>query len=128
MELIDNEDVETMVALYCRNQSGHTEPIQLFAELVDMEPAKDFTPLSEEHRVQDLCTKVSRAFIDRRSIVEDYSDPDLDEVLDDIDDEGANGNGNVYASSVGNSSRGIVIHNDPEVYMLIVGLDTMHAS
>ncbi|KAH1114942.1 hypothetical protein J1N35_008320 [Gossypium stocksii] len=65
MENVDDEDVETVVALYCRNRSGHTEPIQLFNELADAKLAEDFTPLSEEHEVQDPCTEVSRAFVDR---------------------------------------------------------------
>ncbi|PPD87862.1 hypothetical protein GOBAR_DD15201 [Gossypium barbadense] len=69
MELVDNEEVETMVALYYRNQSSHTEPIQLFAELADVEPTEDFIPLNEEHGVQDLCTKVSRASVDRWLLV-----------------------------------------------------------
>ncbi|PPR90025.1 hypothetical protein GOBAR_AA30657 [Gossypium barbadense] len=119
MELVDNEDVETMVALYCQNQSGHTELIQLFVKLADVEPAKDFTPLSEQHGVQDMCTELPKApgpclqihlvmiEIDANSEdeydnngpsdceVEDYSNSDLDEVSNDIDDECANDNENV---------------------------------
>ncbi|PPD84090.1 hypothetical protein GOBAR_DD18976 [Gossypium barbadense] len=166
-----------MVALYCWNQNGHTESIQLFAESVDVELVEDFTPLSEEHGVQDPCTEVLRASVDRRSTVrrfdidlnalptsenlntsphlqihlvmiktdtdgedgcdnnspsnhkvEDYSDPNLDKVLYDIDNEGTNIDKNLYASSVGNLSRGIVIHNYPEAYMLIVYPNAMHAS
>lgn len=41
----------------------------------------------------------------------DFSDPNLDEVSDDIDDKGANNGENVYASSVGNSGHDIVIYN-----------------
>ncbi|PPD80227.1 hypothetical protein GOBAR_DD22835 [Gossypium barbadense] len=168
--------METMVALYCQNRCGQTESIQLFAELVDMEPAEDFTPLSEEHGVQDPCTVVPKAYIDRRLTiheididinappasknlnsdprlqihlvvieinadgddgydnndhsdheVEDYSDLDLNKVSDDIDSKGANDNGNVTSSSVGNSSRGIVIHNDPEAHMSIIDPDAMYA-
>ncbi|KAK5812888.1 hypothetical protein PVK06_028332 [Gossypium arboreum] len=37
-------------------------------------------------------------------VVEDYSDPDLNEVLNDINDERANDDGNVYESLVGNLS------------------------
>ncbi|KAH1097198.1 hypothetical protein J1N35_014119 [Gossypium stocksii] len=97
----------------------------------------------EENRVQDPCTVVLRAYVDRRSIVrgidinlnaplvsknlnlgprlemhpvvietnadgddgydnngssdhdvEDYNDPDIDEVLDDIDNEGGDNDGN----------------------------------
>ncbi|PPD98160.1 hypothetical protein GOBAR_DD04792 [Gossypium barbadense] len=98
MELVDDKDVKTMVALYYRNQSRQTYSIQLFAKL-----AEDFTPL-------------------------DYSDPDLDEVPDDIDDKGANNNGNVNASLVENPSRGIIIRNDPGAHMSIVNPNVAHVS
>ncbi|PPD93738.1 hypothetical protein GOBAR_DD09313 [Gossypium barbadense] len=67
MQLVDDEDVETMITLYYRNRSGQITPIQLFAELPDVELTGDFTPLSEEHGVQDLCTMVPRAYVDRRT-------------------------------------------------------------
>ncbi|PPS18399.1 hypothetical protein GOBAR_AA02175 [Gossypium barbadense] len=44
---------------------------------------------------------------------EDFSDPDLDDVIKDIEDEGPD-NENDHAPSVGNLSRGMVIRNDPE--------------
>ncbi|KAK5786410.1 hypothetical protein PVK06_041046 [Gossypium arboreum] len=69
MELIDDKDVETIATLHCQNRSGQIELIHLFAKLVDVEPTKDFTPLSEEHRVQDQCTVVPKAYVDRRSTV-----------------------------------------------------------
>ncbi|KAH1039902.1 hypothetical protein J1N35_041645 [Gossypium stocksii] len=103
MELVDDEDVETMVALYYRNQSCQTDSIKLFAELADVESAEDFTPL-------------------------DYSDPNLDEVSDDIDDEGANDDGNVNASSIENLSRCIMIRNDLGAHMSIINPNAVHAS
>ncbi|PPS08244.1 hypothetical protein GOBAR_AA12413 [Gossypium barbadense] len=72
MKLVNDEDVETMVALYCQNQNGHTESIQLFAELADVESTEDFTPLSKEHGVQDPCTEVLRVSIDRWSFVHGF--------------------------------------------------------
>ncbi|KAK5817974.1 hypothetical protein PVK06_022903 [Gossypium arboreum] len=66
MELINDKDVEAMVALYCWTKSGHSEPIQLFSELADVEPVEDFTSLGEENRVQDPCTNVPRASVDRQ--------------------------------------------------------------
>ncbi|PPS01374.1 hypothetical protein GOBAR_AA19291 [Gossypium barbadense] len=151
MKLLDDEDMETM-------------------------PAEDLTPLSEEYRVQDLCTKVPRASVDRQSFVrdfdidlnaslvsenlnsgphlqihlvllevnvdgedgydnngpsnhevEDYSDLNLDEVSDDIDDEGVNNDRNVYAFLVRNLTRGILICNDPRYHMSILDPDAVHA-
>ncbi|PPS12413.1 hypothetical protein GOBAR_AA08220 [Gossypium barbadense] len=159
-----------MVALYCLTRRVNIEPIQLFAELADMESVEDITPLSQQYGVEDLCTEVPKGFTDRRLYVcgfdidinvgcanqygggatstwvenphhvrlqihsvvietdalcedrsdnnslfdnegEDFSDPDIDEDPDDIDDEGAD-DGNVYAFSVGNPSCVIVIRND----------------
>ncbi|KAK5810648.1 hypothetical protein PVK06_025964 [Gossypium arboreum] len=110
-------------------------------------------PLGEEHGVQDLCTVVLRAFVDRRSTVhgididlnaqlasenlnldlylqihpivietsadgddgfdnndpfdheiEDYKGPDLEKVLDDVDDECVNDDENVNVSLFENPS------------------------
>ncbi|PPD94154.1 hypothetical protein GOBAR_DD08830 [Gossypium barbadense] len=176
MKLLDDEDVETMVTLYCRIGSVNTEQIQLVTELVDVEPAEDLAPLSEEYGVQNSCTKVPRASVDRRSSVcgfdidlnaplasenlnlgphlqihlvllevntdgedeydnnglsnhevEDYSGPDLDEVSDDINDEGANDDRNFYAFLVRNLTRGILIRNNLRYHMSIVDPDTVHA-
>ncbi|KAK5819691.1 hypothetical protein PVK06_024714 [Gossypium arboreum] len=52
-----------------------------------------------------------------------FSDLELDEVLDNIDDEGTDTNENVYALSVGNPSCSIVIRNGPKAHMLSVDPD-----
>ncbi|KAH1047208.1 hypothetical protein J1N35_037992 [Gossypium stocksii] len=147
MKLVVDEDVEIMLALYFENQSDQIASIQLFIELADLESAKDYIPLGKEHGVQDLCTVVSMAYVDSRSIVhginidlnaafasknlnsgprlqihlmvlnidadsdygydnnnpsnhkvEDYSDSNLDRVLDNIDDKDTDNdrNTNVY--------------------------------
>ncbi|KAH1082674.1 hypothetical protein J1N35_022435 [Gossypium stocksii] len=121
MELVDDEDAETMAALCCRTESVNIELIQLFAELVNVKPVEDITLLSEQYGVQGLCMEVLRVFFDRQSStrgfnidfnapptsenlnpdgengydnnvrsdheVKDYSNPNLDEVPDDINDE-----------------------------------------
>ncbi|PPD72415.1 hypothetical protein GOBAR_DD30680 [Gossypium barbadense] len=52
MELVDDEDVETMVDLYCGNGSEKNAPIHLFAELVGMEQnASDEEDGAEEPRM-----------------------------------------------------------------------------
>ncbi|PPD75614.1 hypothetical protein GOBAR_DD27450 [Gossypium barbadense] len=53
MELVDDEDMETMIALYCGNQSDQNTPIHLFVELAGVEPNKDLTAYGEEHRAQE---------------------------------------------------------------------------
>ncbi|PPS10054.1 hypothetical protein GOBAR_AA10581 [Gossypium barbadense] len=84
MEIVNDEDVETMVALYCRTQSNQNELIQLFAELAGVEPTKDPTPLGKEDGAQDLCMVVSISDPFDHEVDSD-SDPDMDKVSDDID-------------------------------------------
>ncbi|PPE02556.1 hypothetical protein GOBAR_DD00381 [Gossypium barbadense] len=167
MKLLDNDDVETTVALYCPPRRLNTESIQLFVELEDAKPVDNVTQISQQYGVKDPRIEVLRSFvhdfdidlnvgysnqyggrlqmhpvvIDTNALGgdgsdnndfsnhkgEDFSDPDLDDVLDDIDDEGPDG-GNNHAPSVGNPNRGIVIHNDPEAHMSIVNPDVAHAS
>lgn len=55
---------------------------------------------------------------------EDFSNSDLDQVLDDIEDDDKN----VHTLSVGNPIRGIVIRNDLRAHMLSLDPDTVHAS
>ncbi|KAK5783641.1 hypothetical protein PVK06_038153 [Gossypium arboreum] len=58
---------------------------------------------------------------------EDFSDPDLDKVLDDNDDKDIDDDDNVDAPLLGNQTLGIVIHYCPSVYMLIIDPDVAHA-
>ncbi|PPS17092.1 hypothetical protein GOBAR_AA03487 [Gossypium barbadense] len=114
MKLVDDEDVETMVALYCGTWSNQNAPIQLFAELAGVEETKDPTPLGEEDEAQEP--------------FDSESEPDVDEVPDDIDDEGVNEKVNVNASSVENQISLIVIHNNPEAHMSRIDPDAAHAA
>ncbi|PPS08953.1 hypothetical protein GOBAR_AA11698 [Gossypium barbadense] len=79
MELLDDNDVETMVALYC---------------LLG---------------------------------VEDFSDPGLDDVPDNIDKKRLDG-ANDHAPSVRNLSHGIIIRNDPGAHISVVNPDAVHVS
>ncbi|KAH1129679.1 hypothetical protein J1N35_001057 [Gossypium stocksii] len=45
MKLVDDKDVETMIALFCGNRNNQNAPIQLFAELIGVESTEDPTPL-----------------------------------------------------------------------------------
>ncbi|PPE00585.1 hypothetical protein GOBAR_DD02407 [Gossypium barbadense] len=148
MKLVDNEDVETMVTLYGQNRSGHTEPIQLFTEFRERRRSSirgfnidlNTTPVSENLN-PSLGLQIHPELIETDTDgedrydnhgpfdheVEDYSDPDLDKVLDDINDEGTNDDGNVYASTIGNPSQGIIVCNDLGDHILIVDPDTIYA-
>ncbi|KAH1045929.1 hypothetical protein J1N35_036713 [Gossypium stocksii] len=128
IELVDNEDMETMITLYCGNRSDQNTRIQLFIELASVELIKTLTASGEEHEAEELCMVAPISYIDSEStihrididlnvaldidVVDSDSDPDVDEVLNDIDDDDVNDNRNINASSVGNKIRHIVIHNN----------------
>ncbi|XP_040932388.1 uncharacterized protein [Gossypium hirsutum] len=159
IELVDDEDVETMVALYCGTWSNQNAPIQLFAELDGVEETKDPTPLGEEDGDQEQCVVVPVSYVGSQSTihgididlnaapktavvgddvyhssdpsdheVNSESDLDVDEVPDDIDDEGVNGEVNVNASSVRNQICRIVIHNNPRAHMSRIDPDAAHVA
>ncbi|PPS14628.1 hypothetical protein GOBAR_AA05948 [Gossypium barbadense] len=136
MELVDDEDIVTMVALYCGNQSDQNAPIQLFSELVGVEPTEDLTLLvsisyvdsqSTLHGIDiDLNVTPDNNVIGNDGYdssdpcdhkVNSDSDPEVDEVPNDIDDEGVNDDGNINVSSIRNQIRHIVIHNNLEAHM-----------
>ncbi|PPR92766.1 hypothetical protein GOBAR_AA27907 [Gossypium barbadense] len=59
--------------------------------------------------------------------VEDFSDPDIDEVLNDIDDEGPKKIEDVHGSSFNNPNYGIVLRNELGGDILKVDPNTVHA-
>ncbi|KAK5811673.1 hypothetical protein PVK06_027028 [Gossypium arboreum] len=96
MELVDDDDVETMVTLYCQDQSCQTYLIQLFTMLVYVEPAE--VVIDTDADGDDVYDKNGSS----NHEVEAFSDPNENEVSNEICDEGTNDNGNVNAPLVGN--------------------------
>ncbi|XP_052877232.1 uncharacterized protein LOC128283858 [Gossypium arboreum] len=142
MELVDDEDVETIIALYCGNWSDKNSPIHLFAELAGMEQNEDITAYGEEHATEEPCVVAPISYVDSEStirgidndlnvtpnidVIDSDSDPDVDDVPDDIDDEDVNDDGNINTSSVGNQMRRIVIHNNPGPHMSLIDPDAAY--
>ncbi|PPD94541.1 hypothetical protein GOBAR_DD08410 [Gossypium barbadense] len=73
MELVDDEDVETMVALYCGTQSNKNVPIQLFAELAGVEATEDPTPLGEEDGFEAPCMMVPVSYVNSQSTIHEIN-------------------------------------------------------
>ncbi|PPS14635.1 hypothetical protein GOBAR_AA05939 [Gossypium barbadense] len=115
MELVNDEDVETMIALYCGNQSDQNAPTYLFAELAGVEPTEDFATYAKEHGAQEPLV----ILVIKRSIVIVI----LDEVSDDIDDEDVNDDGNINVSSIRKQIRCIMIHNNLGPHMSLIDPD-----
>ncbi|PPR93497.1 hypothetical protein GOBAR_AA27178 [Gossypium barbadense] len=65
---------------------------------------------------------------DSNQDVEDFSDLDVDEVPDDIDDEGPKEVEYVHGPSFSNPSRGIILQNEPGGDMLNIDPDIARAS
>ncbi|PPD83959.1 hypothetical protein GOBAR_DD19112 [Gossypium barbadense] len=159
MELVDDEDVEKMITLYCGNGSDKNAPIHLFVELAGIEQNEDVNAYSEEHGAQEPCMVAPISYVDNESTiggigidlnitpdidvvgddgfdssdhcdqeVNSDSDPDADDVPNDIDDEDVNNDGNINASSVGNQMRCILIHNNPGPHMSLINPDATHVA
>ncbi|PPS11757.1 hypothetical protein GOBAR_AA08902 [Gossypium barbadense] len=128
MELVDDEDVEKMIDLYCGNGSDKNALIHLFAELAGMEQNNDLNAYDEEHGAQEPCMVAPISSDPCDQAVDSDTDPDVDDVPDDIDDEDVNDNGNINASLVGNQMRRIVIHNNPRPHMSLIDLDATHTA
>ncbi|KAK8331496.1 hypothetical protein V6Z12_A10G077600 [Gossypium hirsutum] len=89
MELIDDEDVETMVAVYCGTRSNQNAPIQLFDELAGIEATEDPTSLSKEDGAQEPCMVVPISYVDSQSTIHEIdidlnATPETDVVGDDV--------------------------------------------
>ncbi|PPD82443.1 hypothetical protein GOBAR_DD20626 [Gossypium barbadense] len=69
MEVVDDEDVETMVTLYRGNGSDKNAPIHLFAELVGMEQNEDVNAYGEEHGAQELWMVALISYVDSESTI-----------------------------------------------------------
>ncbi|XP_052490499.1 uncharacterized protein LOC128042971 [Gossypium raimondii] len=67
MELADDKDVETMVDLYCGNESDKNAPIHLFAELAGMEQNEDVNASDEEHGAQEPWMVAPISYVDSES-------------------------------------------------------------
>ncbi|PPD84571.1 hypothetical protein GOBAR_DD18499 [Gossypium barbadense] len=133
MELVDDEDVETMVDLYCGNEIDKNALIHLFAELAGMEQNKDVNAFDEEHGAQEPWMVAPISYVDKEGggkeegggdhwdeEVDSDSDPDVDDVPDDIDDEDVNNDEGINASSIGEQMRRILIHNNLGPHMSLI--------
>ncbi|KAK5792806.1 hypothetical protein PVK06_033928 [Gossypium arboreum] len=89
MELIDDEDMETMVAVYCGTRSNQNTLIQLFDELAGIEATEDPTSLSKEDGAQEPCMVVPISYVDSQSTIHGIdidlnATPETDVVGDDV--------------------------------------------
>ncbi|KAH1128736.1 hypothetical protein J1N35_000114 [Gossypium stocksii] len=88
MELVDDENMEVMIALYCGNESDKNAPIHLFVELAGMEQNENINAYSEEHRAQEPCMVALISYVDSESTIRRINidlniTPDIDVVGDD---------------------------------------------
>ncbi|PPD89550.1 hypothetical protein GOBAR_DD13500 [Gossypium barbadense] len=139
IELVNDEDVETIVALYylCLVVPiSYTDSQSTVHGIdIDLNVAPVFDNQNPGPRLQ-LHPGVFETNVDGDYGYDNsdpfnhkvYTDLDLDEVLDDIDDAGANDDGNVNEPLVGNLIRCIVIHSDHGAHMPLINPDATHAA
>ncbi|PPD83256.1 hypothetical protein GOBAR_DD19810 [Gossypium barbadense] len=108
MELLDNDDLGNMISIYCSTRNVNPQAVKLFAQLVDLEPIQNVTPISQHHS-------------------EDFNDSDLDKVPNNIDNEGTEEGEDVHPLSIENPSRDIVIWSNLGDHMMSIDPDTILA-
>ncbi|PPD69220.1 hypothetical protein GOBAR_DD33902 [Gossypium barbadense] len=104
MEVVDDEGVETMIALYCGNGSDKNAPIHLFAELAGMEQNEDVNASDEEHRAQEPWMVAPISYVDSESTMGGIGidlniTPDIDVVPG--EEEGGSNHWDEYVDSDG---------------------------
>ncbi|PPE02805.1 hypothetical protein GOBAR_DD00174 [Gossypium barbadense] len=82
MQLVDDDDLGTMMEIWWSTGSENPQPVELFAELADLKPIKNVSP-----RKADV-GEITNNGEDSDKDVKDFSDLDVDKAPDDIDDEG----------------------------------------
>ncbi|PPS05008.1 hypothetical protein GOBAR_AA15659 [Gossypium barbadense] len=144
MELVDDEYVETMLFAELAGIEATEDPISLGEEDGAQEPCM-VVPISYVDSQSTIHgTDIDLNAAPETDVVGDdvyhssdpsdheldsESDPDIDEVPDDINDEGVNNDGNVNASLARNHiRRRIVIHNNFGVHMSWIDPDAAHAA
>ncbi|KAH1072511.1 hypothetical protein J1N35_024839 [Gossypium stocksii] len=86
MQLLDDDDLDTMIEIWWSIGNDNPQPVELFAELADLKPVENIHPeviISTKANVKEMTNNGE----DSNQDVEDFSDLDVDEVSDDIDDE-----------------------------------------
>ncbi|PPD83766.1 hypothetical protein GOBAR_DD19287 [Gossypium barbadense] len=67
IEVVNDEDVEIMVVLYCGNGSDKNALIHLFAELAGMEQNEDINAFDEEYEVEEPWMVAPISYVDSES-------------------------------------------------------------
>ncbi|PPD88718.1 hypothetical protein GOBAR_DD14362 [Gossypium barbadense] len=157
MELVDDEDVETMVDLYCGNGSEKNAPIHLFAELVGMEQNAS----NEEDGAEEPRMVAPISYVDSESTMggigidlnftpdvdmvggeeecvgeeegggdhwDEEVDSDANPDLDDVPDDIDAEDEGISGCSVGEQMRRIVIHNNLGPHMSLIDPDAEYVS
>ncbi|XP_016740192.1 uncharacterized protein [Gossypium hirsutum] len=150
MELEDDDDLGTMIAIYCPFGIENPSPVELFAEIVEPDPIQmsgfvRLAPTPENPNTggcsyntpySSHCLEIHPEVLatiedcdegsdndDQSHPNDNFSDPDLDDILEDIDEEGPVEGENANPHSSGNTDPGIVIRNNPGTFMSDVDPD-----
>ncbi|KAH1098462.1 hypothetical protein J1N35_015383 [Gossypium stocksii] len=173
MELEDDDNLGTMIAIYCPSEIENPNPIELFAKIAKQDRIQ-VVILARQHSRIDFDLNISwedqsgfgRSMLtlenlntggcsynilnlcphleihlevlatiedsdkgsnnddqSHRDPNDDFSDPDLDDIPEDIDEEEPMEGENANPYSTGNTGPGIVIRNNPRSFMIDVDPD-----
>ncbi|PPE00666.1 hypothetical protein GOBAR_DD02329 [Gossypium barbadense] len=153
MELVEDEDMETMVDLYCGNGSDKNATIHLFAELAGMEQNEHVNASDEEHGAQEPWMVAPISYVDSESTMggididlnitpdvdmvsgeeedggdhwDEEVDSDDDPDVDDVPDD-IDDEG-INASSVGEQMRRILTYNNSGPHMSLIDPDAAYVA
>ncbi|XP_012442176.1 uncharacterized protein LOC105767211 [Gossypium raimondii] len=159
MELEDDDDLGTMIAIYCPLGIENPNLVELFAEITEPDPIQMVIPASQRSEIDfdlnvpwedqsgfvlsaptpenpntEIHPEVLATIEDcdegsdnddqsHRDPNDDFSDPDLDDIPEDIDEEGPVEGENAIPHPIGNTGPGIIIRNNPGTFMSDVDPD-----
>ncbi|KAK5839970.1 hypothetical protein PVK06_008830 [Gossypium arboreum] len=160
MELEDDDDLRTMIAIYCPPEIENRNPIKLFAEIAKPNPIQVVIPASQcpgidfdlnvswedqsgfGQSMPTLKNPNTEIHLEVLATIEDgdegsdnddeshcdpnddFSDPDLEYILEYIDKEGPVEGENANPYLAGNTGLSIVIRNNPGSFVTDVDPDT----
>ncbi|PPD87842.1 hypothetical protein GOBAR_DD15220 [Gossypium barbadense] len=116
----EDDDLWSIITIYYPPNMDNPSPVELFVEITEPKPVQVVIPIKDGDKGSD---NEEQSHQDN----EDFSDLNLEDIPEDIDDESAVEGENVHLHSTGNTRSSIVIYNNPRAFMSDVDLDAMLA-
>ncbi|KAH1129983.1 hypothetical protein J1N35_001361 [Gossypium stocksii] len=127
MELEDDDDIRTMISIYCPLGIKNLSLVELFAEIAEPDPIQ-VCPRLEIHpevlaTIEDGDEGSDSDDQSHRDLNDNFSDPDLDNIPKDIEEEGPIEGENVNPHSTENTGPGLRGGQQAKASILVLGVD-----